>query len=159
VIHYPLFTNHLAFFRACVEAFAESRYQVVMSIGNNVSLDDPGPIPANFIARKFVPQLEILQRANLFITHGGMNSACARRPEQSLPIRCTLRTARRLEAHSTRRGDIRVPPMRSRPSRRAWASRRLKAVTRRLLCKGIHAHAHTAIHIPPKRAFQAGRAG
>src|SRR5215467_4589386 len=70
-----LFTNHLPFFRACVEAFAESEYQVVMSIGNNVSLADLGPIPANFIVQGSVPQLEILQRAGLFITHGGMNSA------------------------------------------------------------------------------------
>ena len=70
-----LFTNHLPFFRACVEAFAESRYQVVMSIGKIGSLEDLGPIPANFIVQASVPQLEILQRANLFITHGGMNSA------------------------------------------------------------------------------------
>jgi MGT family glycosyltransferase len=51
------------------------KYQVVMSIGRNVSLNDLGPLPASFIARQFVPQLEILQRAKLFITHGGMNSA------------------------------------------------------------------------------------
>jgi MGT family glycosyltransferase len=70
-----LFTNHLPFFRACVEAFAESRYQIVMSIGSNVSLVDLGPIPANFIVQVSIPQLEILQRARLFITHGGINSA------------------------------------------------------------------------------------
>jgi MGT family glycosyltransferase len=70
-----LFTNHLPFFRACVEAFAGSEYQVVMSIGSNVSLADLGPIPANFIVQESIPQLEILQRASLFITHGGMNSA------------------------------------------------------------------------------------
>lgn len=33
-----LFTNHLEFFRACVEAFGNSKYQVVMSIGRNVVL-------------------------------------------------------------------------------------------------------------------------
>lgn len=70
-----LFTNHLPFFRACVEAFAESKYQVVMSIGQSVSLNDLGPIPTNFIVQASVPQLEILQQASLFITHGGMNSA------------------------------------------------------------------------------------
>ena len=70
-----LFTNHLPFFRACLEAFAESEYRVVMSIGSSVALADLGPLPANFIVRAFVPQLEILQRASLFITHGGMNSA------------------------------------------------------------------------------------
>lgn len=70
-----LFTSHFDFFRTCLEAFANSNYQVVMSVGNNVSLDALGPIPYNFIVREFVPQLEILQRASLFITHGGMNSA------------------------------------------------------------------------------------
>jgi MGT family glycosyltransferase len=33
-----------------------------------------GDIPANCLVQQFVPQLEILQRASLFITHGGMNS-------------------------------------------------------------------------------------
>ncbi|MBN1138578.1 MAG: glycosyl transferase, partial [Anaerolineae bacterium] len=28
----------------------------------------------NFVVRKHVPQLEILKRADLFVTHGGMNS-------------------------------------------------------------------------------------
>ena len=33
-----------------------------------------GTIPRNFIVQEFVPQLELLQRTALFITHGGMNS-------------------------------------------------------------------------------------
>ncbi len=33
-----------------------------------------GPTPGNFIVCQSVPQLEILQRATLFITHAGMNS-------------------------------------------------------------------------------------
>ncbi|MCC6617247.1 MAG: hypothetical protein IT320_27480 [Anaerolineae bacterium] len=33
-----------------------------------------GPIPPNFLVRNFVPQLEVLKRTDLFITHGGMNS-------------------------------------------------------------------------------------
>ena len=40
-------------------------------------LTDPGKlgaIPDNFIVRPSMPQLEILQRAALFISHGGMNS-------------------------------------------------------------------------------------
>jgi MGT family glycosyltransferase len=32
------------------------------------------PLPANVIARRFVPQPEVLARAALFVTHGGMNS-------------------------------------------------------------------------------------
>lgn len=33
-----------------------------------------GPLPANVLARRFVPQPEVLARAALFVTHGGMNS-------------------------------------------------------------------------------------
>lgn len=31
-------------------------------------------IPANFTIRQSVPQLEVLEKADLFISHGGMNS-------------------------------------------------------------------------------------
>ncbi|MFI6294714.1 macrolide family glycosyltransferase [Nonomuraea sp. NPDC050790] len=33
-----------------------------------------GPLPDNVIARRTVPQLQVLSRAALFVTHGGMNS-------------------------------------------------------------------------------------
>lgn len=35
---------------------------------------DLGPLPANVIARRRVPQLEVLRAASVFLTHGGMNS-------------------------------------------------------------------------------------
>lgn len=63
------------FYQACFDAFADTPYQVVLSVGQRL---DPAQLrrpPANFIVRQFVPQLELLERATLFITHGGMNSA------------------------------------------------------------------------------------
>ncbi|MBO0777977.1 MAG: glycosyl transferase [Ktedonobacteraceae bacterium] len=69
-----IFNKKAAFYRACFEAFADTDWQVVMTIGRHVCRDSLGPIPSNFIVREFVPQLEILQRTSLFITHGGMNS-------------------------------------------------------------------------------------
>jgi MGT family glycosyltransferase len=62
------------FFRACIEAFKDAPYQVVMSIGERVQITDLGTIPPNFLVLSSVPQLQILERAALFITHGGMNS-------------------------------------------------------------------------------------
>lgn len=62
------------FYHACFEAFADDRYQVVLSIGKRIDAASLGSIPANFIVRPYVPQLDILQRADAFITHGGMNS-------------------------------------------------------------------------------------
>lgn len=69
-----IFNNVADFYRTCFAAFADSPYQVVMSIGSNVDEQTLGPPPDNFIVRRYVPQLEILARAALFITHGGMNS-------------------------------------------------------------------------------------
>jgi MGT family glycosyltransferase len=69
-----LFNAHAEFYRAGMAAFAESDYQVVVSIGRKTPLSALGPIPSNCIVRDSVPQLDILQRAALFISHGGMNS-------------------------------------------------------------------------------------
>ena len=33
-----------------------------------------GPAPANFIVHSNAPQIEVLQRATAFVSHGGMNS-------------------------------------------------------------------------------------
>jgi len=69
-----VFNDNPSFFRRCIEAFAESDYQVVMSLGNRLSPETLGNIPANFIVRSYVPQSEILKQADLFISHGGVNS-------------------------------------------------------------------------------------
>jgi MGT family glycosyltransferase len=62
------------FYQACFEAFGGDSWQVVLSIGKRLDPATLHNIPANFIVRAYVPQLEILKRAALFITHGGMNS-------------------------------------------------------------------------------------
>ncbi|MEU2431453.1 macrolide family glycosyltransferase [Streptomyces sp. NPDC007861] len=59
--------------RAFATALAPLGGTVVVSTGQT----DPaalGPLPANVLARRFVPQPEVLARAALFVTHGGMNS-------------------------------------------------------------------------------------
>jgi UDP:flavonoid glycosyltransferase YjiC (YdhE family) len=45
-----------------------------MAIGDKTDQLLLGKIPGNFIVRTAVPQVEILRRAALLITHGGMNS-------------------------------------------------------------------------------------
>lgn len=70
-----LFNNSLSFFKKCVEAFKDSNVIVIMSIGKKVKKEDLGTIPDNFYVEEFVPQLEVLKRASIFITHGGMNSS------------------------------------------------------------------------------------
>jgi MGT family glycosyltransferase len=66
--------GHTAFFRVCFEAFADHPARFILSAGERTRLDALGPIPANFVARPTVPQLDVLQHADAFITHAGMNS-------------------------------------------------------------------------------------
>ncbi|MFB5192822.1 macrolide family glycosyltransferase [Alicyclobacillus fastidiosus] len=69
-----VFNRAVDFYKLCFEAFANTKYTVILSVGEQTSLAELGDIPANFIVRHYVPQLEVLQRTKLFITHGGMNS-------------------------------------------------------------------------------------
>ena len=62
------------FLRACIEAFADRDEILLLSVGLNVDPASLGPLPGNCIVRRTVPQLAVLRRAALFITHGGMNS-------------------------------------------------------------------------------------
>jgi MGT family glycosyltransferase len=52
-----------------------SEMQVVLSVGRNVNPDDLGPIPSNTIVVRVAPQIELLKRASLCITHAGLNTA------------------------------------------------------------------------------------
>ncbi len=69
-----IFNNVADFYRDCYAAFADRPYHVVMAIGTSVDERTLGTPPPNFTVRRYVPQLEVLERAALFITHGGMNS-------------------------------------------------------------------------------------
>ncbi len=68
--------NHLdvAFYRAAFKAFTDYPAQFILAAGKNTDIAQLGAIPTNFIVRPYVPQLAVLQRADAFITHGGMNS-------------------------------------------------------------------------------------
>jgi zeaxanthin glucosyltransferase len=48
--------------------------QVVFSVGQNASIDTLGPIPSNTIVVPAAPQIELLKRAALCITHAGLNT-------------------------------------------------------------------------------------
>ena len=66
--------NCLDFYQKCLNAFQDECYQVVMSIGNKTEISELQNIPKNFIVKNYVPQLEVLKRADVFISHGGLNS-------------------------------------------------------------------------------------
>jgi MGT family glycosyltransferase len=90
------------FFRECLEAFGGTGWDVAMAIGEQTPAAELGTIPPNVQIRPFFPQLQVLRRTDLFITHAGMNStmealyfavpllAVPQQPEQAA-------TARRIE--------------------------------------------------------------
>jgi len=70
-----IFNRDMGFFERCVEAFRDGRYQVIMSVGKDGIAAISHKRHDHIWAYSYVPQLEVLKRASLFITHGGMNSA------------------------------------------------------------------------------------
>lgn len=66
--------DHPTFYHQCFEALSDQPWQIVLASGNKIDQSALGPVPDNFLVHPYVPQLEILQRANMFITHGGTSS-------------------------------------------------------------------------------------
>lgn len=61
-------------YRACVEAFGAAQYQVILSVGNRISPEDFGPLPENMTVAAQVDQIAVLEKADVFVSHCGMNS-------------------------------------------------------------------------------------
>ncbi len=69
-----VYNNHVEFYNQCFEAFGDTDWQVVLSTGKHINPDQLGAVPENFLVAPSVPQLDVLQHADVFITHCGMNS-------------------------------------------------------------------------------------
>lgn len=69
-----MFNSNISFFKKCLQAFSDSNHRVVMSVSKAVDIQLLGEIPPNFIVRNYVPQLEVLKYASVFISHGGGSS-------------------------------------------------------------------------------------
>lgn len=63
-----------AFYKNCLQAFKGKRYTVIMSVGTNTNVQQLGEIPDNVIIYSQVDQISVLQQADVFLTHGGLNS-------------------------------------------------------------------------------------
>jgi len=62
-------------YRTILEAVGEfPQMQVVLSVGRNINPGDLGPFPSNAIVVSIAPQIELLKRAALCITHAGLNT-------------------------------------------------------------------------------------
>ncbi|MBQ3460662.1 MAG: glucosyltransferase [Solobacterium sp.] len=62
------------FYHKCMEALKDMDADVIISCGRALSVESLGNIPANVRVYPYVDQLSVLARADVFISHCGMNS-------------------------------------------------------------------------------------
>lgn len=70
-----VFNQQPNFYQTCFEAFRDIPVTVILTVGEQNDVSQLENIPSNFKLYNYVPQLDILQHTDLFITHGGMNSS------------------------------------------------------------------------------------
>ena len=61
-------------YKRCLSALAETDYQVIMSVGHLVSIEAFGQLSENISIFPHVDQIAVLQQADVFVSHCGMNS-------------------------------------------------------------------------------------
>lgn len=66
--------THTRFYRQCIRAFNNTPYTVILNVGKQLPIN-AFSAASNIVVCNYAPQLEVLERAAVFITHGGMNSA------------------------------------------------------------------------------------
>ena len=64
----------MPFYKNCISAFKNTEYQVIMSVGNLVSIGDFGELPENISVYSHVDQIAVLAKTDVFVSHCGMNS-------------------------------------------------------------------------------------
>lgn len=70
-----LISNGRKFLQTIVDAVSpEPDLQLVLATGTHLKPDEFGEPPANVIVTQWAPQLELLKRTSVMITHGGLNS-------------------------------------------------------------------------------------
>lgn len=61
-------------YRHFISVLGNTDYQVIMSVGREVSIESLGRLPENISAFQTVDQIAVLEKADVFISHCGMNS-------------------------------------------------------------------------------------
>ena len=70
-----ILNKNLEFYKLCFDALKDQAVNVVLSSGKFTDITSiEALIPENFIVKPYVAQIEILQHADVFVTHAGMNS-------------------------------------------------------------------------------------
>lgn len=66
--------NNAGFYHNCIKAFADTDFQVIMSVGNLTDMTKFENLPENISVYQNVDQIAVLSKADVFISHCGMNS-------------------------------------------------------------------------------------
>ncbi|WP_175638701.1 macrolide family glycosyltransferase [Metabacillus schmidteae] len=69
-----IFGDNKDFYEDCFQAFKDIEATFIMSLGKKKKETDFSYIPENFILYDYVNQIDLLQKVDIFVTHGGMNS-------------------------------------------------------------------------------------
>ncbi|CAM5470440.1 macrolide family glycosyltransferase [Streptomyces pharetrae] len=69
-----LFNERPDFYRACLKAFADLPFHVVMATGQHVDPAGLGAVPESWEVHRQVPQRAVLEHAAVFVTHAGIRS-------------------------------------------------------------------------------------
>ena len=81
--------SNRGFCKECIRAFGNKELSVILNTGK-IDPTSLGEIPDNIYAYSFVPQIEVLEHAKVFLTHCGMNSVnealCAGVPMVAMPF-------------------------------------------------------------------------
>ena len=64
----------MPFYKECLAAFADTDYQVILSVGHLINIEALGALPENISVFSHVDQISVLQQADTFVSHCGMNS-------------------------------------------------------------------------------------
>lgn len=64
----------LPLYRSCLSALSGTEYQVILAVGNTVPIESFGELPEHISVFPQVDQIAVLQQADLFVSHCGMNS-------------------------------------------------------------------------------------
>jgi len=109
-----VFARSAEFFRGIVSEFAGSRWTVVVAT-THLPAEALGRLPRNVLAQRWIRQADLVQRADVLVTHGGMSSVqeaiLAGTPMVTAPrSREQRRTASRLHelgvAEAIRQGEL-----------------------------------------------------
>ena len=64
----------MPFYKSCISALTNTDYQVIMSVGNLVLIENFEKLPENISIFSHVDQIAVLEKADVFVSHCGMNS-------------------------------------------------------------------------------------